>query len=124
LLGFGGVAAGAFGAHGLEGPLPADALATWELAARYQLVHAAVLVGVGLLIDRSDRAAGTRGSRRGHTALRIAAIALTAGVVVFSGSLYVLAATGIGWLGAITPIGGTALLVGWAALAVGVWRGG
>jgi len=98
-----GVAAGAFGAHALRGRLtPAD-LAIFETAVRYQMIHALALLAVGI--------AAARWPERGWT---LAAWAFTAGVLVFSGTLYLLALTGIGWLGAITPIGGLCLMAGWA----------
>lgn len=102
-----GVAAGAFGAHGLEARLPAERLAIWETAARYQLFHALALLAVAWAVTRWPR-----------TATSAAGWLFVAGTVIFSGSLYVLAFTGIGWLGAITPIGGLAFLAGWACL---VW---
>ena len=102
------VAAGAFGAHGLKARVsPAD-LVIWETAARYHLVHALALVALGVL-----------GAAAPRTRLTWAGRLLTAGTLVFSGSLYLLVATGTRWLGAITPIGGTALIAGWLALAVG-----
>lgn len=106
LIGFLAVAAGAFGAHGLEGRFTAKQLEHWELAATYQFYHAIVLAVVAVL-----PACRTR-----HVALS----ALAVGIIIFSGSLYLLAATRVGLFGAITPIGGTALLVGWAALG---WYG-
>ena len=103
--GFIAVAAGAFGAHGLEGRLDAASLETWDLAARYQMFHALAL----LVVAGRDRAAKSA---------RVATGSFLAGIVLFSGSLYVLALTGLKVLGAITPFGGVGLLVGWAALAV------
>lgn len=103
------VATGAFGAHALKEHLPADRLETYHLAARYQLWHALALLVVGLLADRYPR-----------RALTIAGGALLIGVVVFSGSLYTLALTGVRAWGAVTPIGGVSLMIGWAALA---WAG-
>jgi len=98
-LGFLGVAAGAFGAHALQGRLAPDLLPVWETAARYQLMHAIVLVFAGWI------------------GARLAGRLFTAGIVIFSGSLYLLALTGTRWLGAITPLGGLCLLAGWLALA-------
>lgn len=101
-----GVALGAFGAHGLQARLTArETLDTWDTAVLYHLVHALALLGCGLL-----------GASR---AQRIAAVSFAAGIAIFSGSLYVLATVGPRWLGAVTPIGGVAFLVGWAALTVG-----
>jgi uncharacterized membrane protein YgdD (TMEM256/DUF423 family) len=104
LAGFLAVALGAFGAHALEG-LPADRIATWETAVLWHLAHALALLALALMPT------ATR-------AIVVARWAFATGIVLFSGSLYVLAATGTRWLGAVTPVGGVALLVGWAALAV------
>ncbi len=106
------VAAGAFGAHGLQGRLSADMLALYETAARYQMYHALALILSGLL-DREDR----------RRAIRFAAWSFIAGIALFSGSLYLLAFSGNRTLGAITPFGGVAFLAGWAALFVAVWPG-
>jgi uncharacterized membrane protein YgdD (TMEM256/DUF423 family) len=102
------VAAGAFGAHALEGKLEPRAQAVFETAARYQMYHALALMIVGLLA-----------SSRAHSgkALSVAGWAFAIGTVLFSGSLFGLALSGIRWLGAITPLGGVAFLVGWLALA-------
>lgn len=102
-----GVAAGAFGAHGLAGQVPAERLATFETGARYHLVHALALVLVGIL---AERWAASR-------ALRAAGWLLVAGVLIFSGSLYLLVLTDTPWLGAVTPLGGVAFIAGWLALA-------
>ena len=106
VLGGLGVAAGAFGAHGLKDALSPARLANWHTAADYQLVHALALVATALLLAwRPSRAA------------LVAAWSFTAGVALFSGSLYALALTDTPALGAITPAGGVAFLVGWGALA-------
>lgn len=113
-FGFLGVAAGAFGAHALRGRVPPDLLAVFETGARYQMYHALALLAVALAAARAP-----------STALRAAGWLFTAGIVVFSGSLYLLALTGVRVLGAITPLGGLCLLAGWIALAVaGARRGG
>ncbi len=109
LCGLLAVGAGAFGAHALKEHLPADRLETYHLAARYQLWHALALLAVGLLADRSPR-----------RALSIAGGALLIGVIVFSGSLYALSLSGVRTWGAVTPIGGVSLMIGWGALA---WYG-
>jgi uncharacterized membrane protein YgdD (TMEM256/DUF423 family) len=101
--GFVAVAAGAFGAHGLQHRLDAHSLTTFETSARYQMYHA-LAIGVAALVART-------------TAGDIACALFLAGIVLFSGSLYLLALTGIRALGFITPIGGAAFLAGWAALA-------
>ncbi len=107
VFGFLGVGLGAFGAHALKARLTADMLAIWQTGVLYHLIHAVALLGVGVLAQR-----GTSG------ALSTAGWAFTAGVVVFSGSLYALALSGVRVLGAVTPFGGVAFLVGWAALLV------
>jgi uncharacterized membrane protein YgdD (TMEM256/DUF423 family) len=100
------VAAGAFGAHALRERLPSSLLAIFETAARYQMYHALAL----LLVARAVEAWPGRLSR-------FAGWAFVIGIVVFSGSLYLLSVTGIRWLGAVTPLGGVAFLAGWAMLA-------
>jgi len=104
------VAAGAFGAHSLKGMLTPEQLNVFETAARYQMYHALGLLIIGQMSETSDRAM----SRAGWC--------LVAGIVLFSGSLYLVALTGVGWLGAITPIGGAAFLAGWIALAWWAWK--
>ena len=110
LSGFLAVAFGAFGAHGLRERLSPDMLAIFEVGVRYQMYHALALIGVGLALERWPSAA-----------LPAAGWSFVAGTVVFSGSLYVLTLTGVRWLGAITPLGGVAFLIGWALLAWAVW---
>lgn len=100
------VAAGAFGAHALEARLDERMLEVWETAARYQMYHALGLIAAAWL-----------GQQVQHSATTVAGVAFIAGIVLFSGSLYVLALSGIRWLGAITPIGGVGFIIGWAALA-------
>lgn len=100
------VAAGAFAAHGLKARLGADMLATFELAARYQMYHA---IAIALCAFAWTRWPGP--------AVALAALLFFVGIVLFCGSLYVLSLTGVRWLGAVTPFGGTAWLLGWAALA-------
>lgn len=107
LAGVVGVALGAFGAHGLRNRLSADMLAVFETGVRYQMYHALALLALGAL-------APTFGGRL----TTVAGWAFTAGIVIFSGSLYLLALTDIRTLGAITPLGGVAFLVGWACLAI------
>lgn len=113
LLGFLGVVLGAFGAHALRTRLTPSDLEIFETAVRYHLVHAVVLVALAALAGRVAPAPAT-----------VAGWSLTGGILVFSGSLYLLVLTGPRWLGAVTPLGGTALLVGWAALAWGLLKGG
>ena len=101
------VGAGAFGAHGLKAVLSADMLAVWQTAVHYQMVHALGLFGLGILMAQwTDTILLAR-----------AAAIMLAGIIVFSGSLYALALSGVLWLGAIPPIGGLAFLVAWAMLA-------
>jgi uncharacterized membrane protein YgdD (TMEM256/DUF423 family) len=106
------VAFGAFGAHALRDVLRADMRAVFDTAGHYHFVHTLALLLAAV--------APAVGLPRGP--LLLACVAWSVGIVVFSGSLYLLAVTGIGWLGAITPIGGVAFLLGWAAIAVGGWR--
>jgi uncharacterized membrane protein YgdD (TMEM256/DUF423 family) len=109
-----GVGAGAFGAHALRERLSAELLGTFQTAATYQMYHALALLGVGILL--------TRFSTDGSAWLTAAGWLFVAGTLLFSGSLYALALTEMRWLGAITPLGGVAFLLGWLALAVGVTR--
>jgi uncharacterized membrane protein YgdD (TMEM256/DUF423 family) len=107
LAGAAGVGLGAFGAHGLRGRLSPEMLAVFETGVRYHMYHALALVATAVLAGRLDG--------RFVTA---AGWLFTSGIVLFSGSLYVLALTGVGILGAITPIGGLAFLAGWTCLAL------
>ena len=108
LAGFLGVGLGAFGAHGLKTRLSAEMLAVFETGVRYQMYHALALLVVSAAI-------GHLGSAR---LLAGAGWLFVAGIVLFSGSLYALALTGVSTLGAITPLGGLAFLGGWACLAL------
>ncbi|MSR36339.1 MAG: DUF423 domain-containing protein [Gemmatimonadetes bacterium] len=112
VLGFLGVAAGAFGAHALRARLTPEDLGIFETAARYQMYHALALIGVAWAAGRWPGAAA---NASGWLFL--------AGTIVFSGSLYLLVLTGPRWLGAVTPIGGLALLGGWLALGWAAARG-
>ena len=105
-----GVAAGAFGAHALRSRLEPDLLAVFETAARYQMYHALALFVAAWM------------SGRGIACARWAGWSFTAGIVLFSGSLYALALTGVRTFGAITPLGGVAFIAGWIALAIGARR--
>lgn len=104
------VAAGAFGAHGLKQRLSSDLLAAFETGARYQMYHALGLLAVAFALGQG-RSASTAGW------------AMLAGIVLFSGSLYALALTGIRPVGAITPLGGLCFLAGWAMFVWSVLRG-
>jgi uncharacterized membrane protein YgdD (TMEM256/DUF423 family) len=112
ILAFLGVAAGAFGAHGLRGRVSPELIDVFETAARYHIYHALGLLAVAWAVSRWP-----------STATTAAGWLLLAGVVLFSGSLYLMTFTGMRWLGAITPLGGVAFLAGWAALAWAAWRG-
>jgi len=107
LMGFVGVGLGAFGAHALRGRLSPEMLAIFETAVRYQMYHAIALLAVAAMMSKVD----------GRSVV-IAGWSFIAGILIFSGSLYALALTGVTMLGAITPIGGLALLAGWVALAI------
>lgn len=114
LAGFLTVALGAFGAHALDGRLSAQALGWWAKAVHYQGLHALALLGCGLL--------GLLGRQAPGRALGTAVWAFATGILLFSGSLYLMALSGQRWLGAVTPFGGTALLVGWIAFALATRR--
>jgi uncharacterized membrane protein YgdD (TMEM256/DUF423 family) len=106
------VAAGAFASHALKQQLTEKAIEIWETGAKYQMYHGLALLIVGLLLINAQLAS---------TLLSGAGLAFVIGVVLFSGSLYALSLSGIKWLGAITPLGGVAFLVGWGCLAIAVW---
>lgn len=103
-----GVVFGAFGAHALESVLTEDRLQTFEIGVRYQLIHGLALLAVALA-----------GAHWPGTLLQIAGWSILTGVIVFSGSIYVLVLTGMKWLGMITPIGGLAMIIGWFLM---VWH--
>ena len=106
-----GVAAGAFGAHALRARLAPDLLAVFETGARYQMYHAFGLLAVAWAMTRWP---GPLAQSAGWLFL--------AGTILFSGSLYALALSGLRWLGAITPLGGLAFLAGWACLVLAARR--
>jgi uncharacterized membrane protein YgdD (TMEM256/DUF423 family) len=107
-----GVIAGAFGAHGLRGRLTPELLGVFETGVRYHLIHALGLLAVAWAMTRWPGAATST-----------AGWLFLAGIFLFSGSLYGLSLSGLRWLGAITPIGGVAWVVGWLILGWGVWQG-
>lgn len=107
-----GVMLGAFGAHGLKNRLAPDLLAVFHTGVEYHLYHGLGLLLVGILIQQFPAVAG----------LRTGGWLLLAGLVIFSGSLYLLALTGVRGLGAITPIGGTAFIAGWGWIAWSLLR--
>ena len=106
-----GVALGAFGAHGLKTRVEPALLDVFETGVRYHLIHALALLVLGLAHARNPA-----------PLLQAASWLLLLGIIVFSGSLYLLSATDIRWLGAITPIGGLAFLIGWAILIWSIGR--
>ncbi|HET8586014.1 MAG TPA: DUF423 domain-containing protein [Casimicrobiaceae bacterium] len=105
------VALGAFGAHALKARLAPEMLVIWHTGVTYHAWHALALVLLGLLMLHAADSA----------ALRYAAWLFVAGIVLFGGSLYLLALGAPPWLGAITPLGGIAFIAGWIAFAVGAW---
>ena len=106
------VALGAFGAHGLKGRIDVGLLANWQTAADYLGLHSIAILACGLVLLQRPEA----------SLVNLAAWALLIGVCLFSGSLFAMTLTGIRQLGMITPIGGTALILGWALLAIGAAR--
>jgi uncharacterized membrane protein YgdD (TMEM256/DUF423 family) len=114
VLAFLGVALGAFGAHALKERLGTSGLATWHTGTEYHLIHSVAILVVASLAGRALE--GRRASLIGGL--------FAAGIVLFSGSLYALAITGIRTLGAITPLGGACFLTGWALLAYSARRQG
>ena len=102
------VVLGAFASHALKDRLSDRALEIWETGTKYQMYHALALILVALLISRFPDS----------TLLVVAGYAFVAGITIFSGSLYALSLSGIKLLGAITPLGGAAFIIGWACLTV------
>ncbi|MBN1669110.1 MAG: DUF423 domain-containing protein [Anaerolineales bacterium] len=113
ILGGIAVATGAFGAHGLKNLVSAEALETWDKAVRYQMYHALALLLLAWAISHWPAQARLLG---------IGGWLFLAGVLLFSGSLYLLVLSGIKWLGAITPLGGVAFVAGWLCLLIAAWR--
>ena len=111
LSAFIGVAAGAFGAHALKAKMTPDMLAVFEVGVRYQMYHAFALIACAWALTKWP---GTLVTASGWLFI--------AGTIVFSGSLYALSLSGIRWLGAITPLGGLALLAGWICLGVAAMK--
>jgi uncharacterized membrane protein YgdD (TMEM256/DUF423 family) len=112
---FGGLAVmlGAFGAHGLAGKLAPDRLANFETGARYQMYHSLALLAVAFALAYFPA---------GAKYLQTAGWLFVAGILLFSGSLYILSITGIRWLGAVTPFGGAAFGLGWLMLLIAAWQ--
>lgn len=98
------VMAGAFGAHGLKGRVDPDQLAAWATASQYHLLHSVALLALALFALQSGRS------------IQIPASLFSAGIVLFSGSIYCLVLSEMRWLGPVTPIGGLCLMAGWASL--------
>ena len=114
LTAFVGVAPGAFGSHALQSRVGQDRLPSWETAVRYQMYHALAIIITGLVIEW-----------RGMAAPRLLGLVpwlFIAGIILFSGSLYLLVLTGKRWLGAVTPLGGLLLFGGWLGLAAAGWQ--
>lgn len=105
-----GVILGAFGAHGIKQRVDAEALAWWETGARYHQIHAVAALAVALAGERLGRAGAAAGW------------CFLGGIAVFSGTLYAMTLTGVRVLGAVTPLGGLALIAGWALVAVAGMR--
>lgn len=113
LFGMIGVALGAFGTHTLRASLEASGrLDTYQTAAHYQLIHALALVGAAWAAERWP-----------GRFTRLAGLLFTTGILLFSGSLYLLAVFNLGFMGAVAPLGGAALIAGWGCLAWAAWRG-
>jgi uncharacterized membrane protein YgdD (TMEM256/DUF423 family) len=106
-----GVAAGAFGAHGLKSRISVEMLSVFEVGVRYQMYHAFALIAAAWAHGKWPSSLITAGGWL-----------FMAGTILFSGSLYLLSVTGLRWLGAVTPVGGAAFLAGWACVAWAVWK--
>jgi len=111
LFAFLAVALGAFGAHSLQGTFAAGMADVYETGVKYQFYHALGLFAVAFAISRWKDAP-----------VSLAGWLFVVGIVLFSGSLYVLSLTGVRWLGIVTPLGGLAFLAGWVILGIGVLR--
>lgn len=103
------VAGGAFATHALKERISDRALEIFETGAKYQMYHALALILVALLLSRAELS---------QTYLSVAGYAFIVGIAIFSGSLYALSLSGVRWLGAVTPFGGVAFLIGWGCLAI------
>lgn len=112
ILGALSVMIGAFGAHALKNTLTSNGrLETFETAVKYQFYHVFALLIVGMLLSRID-----------HKLLHYSGYAFIVGIIIFSGSLYILCLTNVGKWGAVTPIGGLFLIIGWLLLFVGIFK--
>ena len=112
MLGGLSVVFGAFASHALKDKLSERALEIWETGTKYQMYHALALILVALLLSRLATTS---------LPLVITGYAFIVGILLFSGSLYALSLSGIKWLGAITPLGGVAFILGWICLVVAAW---
>ena len=106
-----GVALGAFAAHGLKSVLSPELLNIFKTAVDYQFIHGLGLIFCGLIYQQHQQ-----------KFIKLSGWLLLAGIIIFSGSLYLLVITDIRWLGAITPLGGTAFILAWASLIVGMLK--
>jgi len=106
------VAFGAFGAHIVQDLLTADRFEVYQTGVEYHFYHALGILLIGVIFLNNP----------GNRWLTASFYCLTAGILIFSGSLYLLTLTDTGWLGAITPFGGVAFILGWIFLAAGVWK--
>ena len=107
------IVAGAFASHSLKMYLTESSLSIWQTAVKYQMYHSLALILIAIAMERSIPISFW---------LKVSTIAFTIGVILFSGSLYILSLTGISWLGIITPFGGLSLISGWICLAIFPWR--
>ena len=110
--GFSGVALGAFAAHGLRNKLADNLLNAFQTGVHYQLWHTMALIGVALLLLRFPESG----------LFKATGVLFALGILLFSGSLYLLALTGISKLGMVPPMGGLTWLIAWGCFAVGIWR--
>ena len=117
ISGFLTVVFGAFGAHGLKNRLAPDLMAVWHTAVQYQFWHTLALLGLGMLLSQGSSLQNFQSKY-----LVISGWLFAAGIVIFSGSLYVLCLSGVRWLGAITPVGGTLWLAAWACLCYSAFK--
>lgn len=112
VFGLSGVVLGAYGAHGLAARgASAEQLSSWDTAVKYQMFHALALLMTSVWMRQTAT-----------SALSVSGMAWSIGVLLFSGSIYVLVLGGPRWLGPVTPMGGVALMTGWAALLVAAYR--
>lgn len=116
------VAFGAFGAHALKNRLDAYAIGIFETAVQYQFYHALALLAVGLLLLQTPGSTLGSAQALNPALLKSSAVLFVVGMLIFSGSLYILSLTGLRWLGAVTPLGGLAFIAGWGCLLSAAWK--